>query len=45
MIAAAMSHWEKRSEKKWTVLVASALLKRYPRLEEVPLMVTSEDCE
>jgi hypothetical protein len=39
MIVAAMSQWEKRSEKKWTVVVAPALLKRYPRLQEVPLMM------
>jgi hypothetical protein len=39
MIVAAMSQWEKRSEKKWTVVVAPVLLKRYPRLQEVPLMV------
>src|SRR6266567_8009059 len=28
-----------RSEKKWKVVVTPALLKRYPRLKEVPLMV------
>lgn len=39
MIEAAMSQWEKRSEKKWIVVVAPALLKRYPRLQEVPLMM------
>jgi hypothetical protein len=41
MIVAAMSQWEKRSEKKWTVVVAPALLKRYPRLQEVPLMMSA----
>ena len=39
MIAAARSQWEKRSEKKWTVAIAPALLKRYPRLGEVPVML------
>jgi len=39
MIAAAMSQWERRSEKKWKVAVAPALLKRYPRLQEVPLVM------
>jgi hypothetical protein len=42
MIAASMSQWEKRSEKKWTVAIAPALLKRYPRLGEVPLMLDDE---
>jgi hypothetical protein len=39
MINSAMSLWEKRSKKKWTVAVAPALLTRYPRLAKVPLMV------
>jgi hypothetical protein len=41
MINSAMSLWAERSKKKWTVVVTPALLKRYPRLAEVPLMVTS----
>jgi hypothetical protein len=39
-IEAAMAVWEKRSEKKWTVVIAADLLRRYPRLAEVPLMVS-----
>jgi hypothetical protein len=41
MIVAAMSQWEERSEKKWTIVIAPALLKRYPRLQEVPLMMSA----
>jgi hypothetical protein len=41
IVAAAMSLWDRRSKKKWTVVAAPALLKGYPRLQEVPLMVTS----
>ena len=37
MLAAAMSLWARRSEKKWIVTVAPALLKRYPRLQALPL--------
>jgi len=37
--AAAMSLWGKRSKKKWTVVVAPALLKRYPRLEAVTALL------
>lgn len=40
VVDAEMPLWEKRSKKKWTVAVAPALLKRYPRLEAVPLMST-----
>lgn len=40
-IEAAMSVWEKRCQKKWTVVVAPALLKRYPRLAEVPQMINT----
>jgi hypothetical protein len=36
MVEAAMSLWDKRSKRKWSVAVAPALLKQYPRLEEVP---------
>jgi hypothetical protein len=39
MVEAAMGLWEKRSRKAWTVAVAAELLRRYPRLAEVPLMV------
>ena len=35
MIDAAMALWRKRSAKKWAVLVAPALLKKYPTLEAV----------
>jgi hypothetical protein len=38
MVGAAMSLWKKRNQKKWTIVVAPALLKQYPRLHEVPLM-------
>jgi hypothetical protein len=38
MVDAAMSLWKKRNEKRWTVVVVPALLKRYPRLQEVPLL-------
>jgi hypothetical protein len=41
MVAAAMSSWKKRNQKRWTVVVAPALLKRYPRLQEVPLMAST----
>jgi len=37
MLAAAMSLWARRSERKWIVTVAPALLKRYPRLQALPL--------
>ena len=39
VVDTAMSLWEKRSQKRWTVAVAPALLKRYPRLAEVPQIV------
>jgi len=45
MVEAAMEMWEKRSMKRWTVVVAPALLKQYPRLEEVPMMVGSTSPE
>ena len=45
MIETAMSQWEKRSEKQWKVVIAPELLRRYPRLEEVPLMVPSTSSE
>jgi hypothetical protein len=35
MIEISMLEWQLRSAKKWTVTVASALLKKYPRLETV----------
>ena len=38
MVGAAMSLWKKRNQKKWTVVVAPALLKQYPRLREVSFM-------
>ena len=41
MIDAEMPLWKKRSRKKWTVVVAPTLLKRYPRLQAVPHMMTS----
>jgi hypothetical protein len=28
--------WEKRSKKKWKLVVAPALLKKYPELKELP---------
>lgn len=43
MIDAEMPLWRKRSKKKWTVVVAPALLKRYPRLQAVTLMIASTD--
>lgn len=35
LIEIAMLEWEVRSAKKWKVIVAPTLLKRYPRLEVV----------
>ena len=37
MIEIAMLDWRVRSAKKWKVIVSPSLLKRYPRLEAVPL--------
>jgi hypothetical protein len=42
VIDAEMPLWKKRSKKKWTVVVAPALLKRYPRLQAVPPSVSSD---
>jgi hypothetical protein len=39
IVDAAMALWERRGAKTWTVVVASYLLERYPRLAEVPQMV------
>jgi hypothetical protein len=39
VVAASMQLWEKRSAKRWTVVVAPYLLEMYPRLAEVPLML------
>jgi hypothetical protein len=38
ILSVEMPLWEKRNKKKWTVVVAPPLLKRYPRLEAIPLM-------
>jgi hypothetical protein len=39
ILSVEMPQWEKRSKRKWTVIIAPALLKRYPRLAEVPMML------
>jgi hypothetical protein len=41
MVTSAMSIWEIRNKKKWTVVVAPRLLKRYPRLQKVSLMIAA----
>jgi hypothetical protein len=42
IVDAEMPRWERRSKKRWTVVVAPTLLKRYPSLQAVPLMTSSE---
>jgi hypothetical protein len=45
MIDAEMPLWKKRSKKKWAVVVAPALLRRFPRLQAVPLMIADDGVE
>lgn len=40
ILSVEMPLWEKRNKKRWTVVIAPDLLKRYPRLAEVPAMMS-----